>query len=77
MYKMKWKPTLKEQKIKYLVSYAISNRIRDRRKIMDEDIEIYHITEPTARDDAKAVVRELKKHDAFWNMVDKGLKLLQ
>lgn len=44
MYKMKWKPTLKEQKeqrIKYLVSYAISNRIRDRRKIMDEDIEIY------------------------------------
>lgn len=54
--------TWKERRIQSLKSWAIAYNARNRRKIADGDIEKYHVSEGTALSDAKAVMRELKKH---------------
>ncbi|MFY3741877.1 MAG: hypothetical protein HMLIMOIP_002337 [Candidatus Nitrosomirales archaeon] len=77
---MRVKLTLKQEKerrIKELTSWAISYRIRDRKIIIDEDIASNHVSRNTASDDAKAVMRELRKHDSFVDAVAKGVTWLQ
>lgn len=60
---------LKEQRISALKSWAIFTGTRDFKRIMNQDIVTYHVSDNTARNDTKIVLHQLHELDVLSNAI--------
>ena len=76
MYGIRLTPTkkeLKEQRIATLKSWAIFSGTRDFKRIMNQDIITYHVSDGTARNNTKIVVHQLCELDSLGRAIQGAL----